>query len=225
VRLAVITAILASLALAAAPAALADGDPASDVLAGRALFNPIDSGVSLESQAQLDSVLAASERAGFPIRVALIAHADDLGTATSLWNEPPINYAHYLWYELSLRYSGQVLIVMPSGFGLYGPKTGPHVVSSTELAVRAPAPGPGERLASSALAAVPLLAAAAGHPIPASELAKATRSASPGEKVASRATFSPGVLITLLAGVLLIAVAWWASLRARPLRLKRSLGT
>jgi hypothetical protein len=225
VRLAVITAILASLALAAAPAALADGDPASDVLAGRALFNPIDSGVSEKSQAQLESVLAASQRAGFPIRVALIAQADDLGTATALWKQPAEYASDYLGIELSLEYRGQILVVMPDGFGLYGPKTGPHAVDATELAVRALAPGPGERLASSALAAVPLLAAAAGHPIPAGELAKATRSASAGEKSFHSNDFSPGVLVTLLAGALLIALAWWASLRARPLRLKRSLGT
>jgi hypothetical protein len=224
VRLAVITAILASMALAAAPAALADGDPASDVLAGRTLFNPINSGVSQKSQAQLESVLAASRRAGVPIRVALVASASDLGTVTKLWNDPK-DYAQYLWIELSLEYGGQVLVVMPNGFGLYGPSKGPHVVSSAETAVRAPAPGPGEQLATSAMAAVPLLAAAAGHPISASSLAAATRSSTAGEKSTATGDFSPGVVLTLIVGALLIALAWWASLRARPLRAERRLGT
>jgi hypothetical protein len=224
VRLAVITAILASMALAAAPAALADGDPASDVLAGRSLFNPIDSGVSQNSQAQLGGVLAASKRAGFPIRVALIASASDLGTATTLWNDPKA-YAQYLWIELSLEYGGQVLVVMPSGFGLYGPAKGPHIVSAAEAAVRAPAPGQGEQLATSALAAVPLLAAAAGHPIPSAGLAKATRSATAGEKSTATVDFSPAVVLTLVGGALLIALAWSASLYARPLRAERRLGT
>jgi hypothetical protein len=225
VRLAVITAILASVALAAAPAALADGDPASDVLAGRPLFNPIGSGVSQTSQTQLESVLAASQRAGFPIRVALIAKASDLGTASTLWNKPPKDYAYYLWTELSLQYGGQILVVMPSGFGLYGPANGARAVTAAEAAIRAPAPGPGEQLASSAIAAVPLLAAAVGHPIPSSELARATRNSTAGEKVASTGTFSPRALLALLVGVLLIALAWWASLRARPLRAERRLGT
>jgi hypothetical protein len=224
VRLAVITAILASVALAAAPAALADGDPASDVLVGRPLFNPIGSGVSQKSEVQLESVLAASQRAGFPIRVALIARAANLGTATTLWNSPK-NYAYYLWTELSLQYGGQILVVMPSGFGLYGPANGARAVTAAEAAVRAPAPGPGEQLASSAIAAVPLLAAAAGHPIPASELAAATRNSTAGEKVASAGTFSPHAILALLVGALLIALAWWASLRARPLRVERRLGT
>ena len=207
--------------LIAAPAALADGDPASDVLVESVLFNPID-GVSQAGQAELEAVLNASERAGFPIRVALIASANDLGTVTPLWNRPG-KYAAYLNTELSLSYRGQVLVVMPSGFGLHGPVRGPHKVSSAEEAVRAPAPGPGEQLASSALAAVPLLAAAAGHPIPASVLAAAERSATAGQKSVVGTHLSPGAVVALLLGALLIALAWWASLRARPLQLRRRL--
>ncbi len=214
-RLAVITAILASAALIAAPAALADGDPASDVLVENTLFNPIDSGVSLGSQARLEAVLSASARAGFPIRVALIAAADDLGTATALWRAPG-RYAQYLGYELSELYRGQVLVVMPSGFGLYGSRAGAHAVSRAEQNVRATAPGPGEQLATAALAAVPLLAAAAGHPIPAGALAAAGRSAAAGER-SGGAELPPTAIIALALGALLIAVAWTLSLRARPL--------
>ena len=87
-RLAVITAILASMALVAAPAALGDGDPASDVLAGRTVFNPIGSGVSATSQARLSAVLAASERAGFPIRVALIAGPERPGHGDQVLERP-----------------------------------------------------------------------------------------------------------------------------------------
>jgi hypothetical protein len=221
VRLAVITAILASAVLIAAPAALADGDPASDVLVESVVFNPID-GVSQASQAKLEAVLDASAHAGFPIRVALIAGVKDLGTVTPLWNRPA-KYAQYLDTELSLQYRGQLLVVMPNGFGLYGPARGPHAVSAAEKAVKAPAPGPGEQLATSALAAVPLLAAAAGHPIPAAALATAANSATVGEKASSTVGFSPGVVVALLVGVLLIALAWWASLRARPLQVGRRL--
>ena len=218
-RLAVITAILASAALIAAPAAFADGDPASDVLVENVVFNPID-GVSQASQAKLEAVLNASARAGFPIRVALIASAKDLGTVTPLWNQPA-NYAAYLDTELQTLYHGQVLVVMPNGFGLHGPPHGPHAVSPAEAAVRAPAPGPGEQLARSALAAVPLLAAAAGHPIPTAALAAAGRSATAGQKSVMGTSLLPGALVALLLGALLIALAWWASLRARPLQLRR----
>ncbi len=219
--LAVITAILASIALIAAPSALADGDPASDVLVQNRLFNPIDSGVSPASQARLEAILGASARAGFPIRVALIASATDLGTATALWNENPKYYAQYLGIELSELYSGQVLVVMPKGFGLHGPRSGAHAVTSAEGTVRATAPGPGPQLATAALSAVPLLARAAGHPIPASALAAADRAATRGEKVTVRSGFSASVAIALIVGALLIAASWSLSLRARPLQIRR----
>ncbi len=221
-RLAVITAILASVTLIAAPAAMADGDPASDVLVEKLYFQPIDLSLSPATEAQLQGVLAASQRAGFPIRVALIASQTDLGTVTSLWSDPK-TYAQYLQTELSMLYGGQVLVVMPNGFGLWGPSHGAHAVTSSELAVRAPAPAPGAQLAASAIAAVPLLARAAGHPIPASELAAADRSATAGAKSVVGTHFSPSVVIALLSGLLLIAVAWWASLRARPLQRGREL--
>jgi hypothetical protein len=221
VRLAAIIVILASAALITAPAAFADGDPASDVLVESVVFNPID-GVSLVSQARLEAVLKASARAGFPIRVALIASAKDLGTVTPLWGKPG-PYAAYLDTELSLSFRGQVLVVMPSGFGLHGPARGPRAVSAAEVAVKAPAPGPGEQLATSALAAVPLLAAAAGHPIPTSALAAAERSATAGQKNVAGTSLSPGAVVALLLGAFLIALAWWASLCARPLRLRRRL--
>jgi hypothetical protein len=221
VRLAAITAILASAVLIAAPSALADGDPASDVLVETVLFNPID-GVSQAAQAKLAAVLNASARAGFPIRVALIASAKDLGTVTPLWNEPG-KYAQYLDTELTMLYRGQVLAVMPSGFGLHGPPHGPHAVSPAEGAVRAPAPEPGAQLAASALAAIPLLAAASGHPIPATALAAAEHSATAGQKSVAGTDLSAGAVVALAVGVLLIALAWWASLRARPLQLRRRL--
>ena len=217
--LAVITAILASIALIAAPGAFADGDPASDVLVQNRLFNPIDSGVPLDSQARLQAVLNASARAGFPIRVALIASATDLGTATALWRDPK-DYARYLWIELSQLFGGQVLVVMPGGFGLYGTRSGPHAVTTAELGVRATSPGPGAQLATAALSAVPLLARAAGHPIPASALSAADRAAV-STSGAVTDTLAPGAVIALLVGGLMIAGAWGLSLRARPLQMRR----
>jgi len=219
----VITAILAGAALIGAPGALADGDPASDVLVGSTLFNPIDSGISLSSQARLEALLTASRRAGFPIRVALIASQNDLGTATALWNRPG-KYAAYLQLELSLMYGGQVLVVMPGGFGLHGPSSGAHAVTAAEGGVRASAPGPGEQLADSAISAVPLLARAAGHPIPASAIAAADH-ATLSDKAAVGAGLSPSAVIALVVGALLIAGAWVLSLRARPLQLRRGLGS
>ena len=215
-RLVFIIAILATVALIAAPAALADGDPASDVLVDYYLFNPVDSGISQSSQARLEAVLNASKQAGFPIRVALIASQGDLGTATVLWNKNPKFYAQYLGIELEDQAPGQVLVVMPKGFGVYGRTSGPDALRPAENSVRAIAPGPGEQLATAAISAVPLLARAAGHPIPAANLAAAERTTSPSTKGPSGNSFNPSVVIALVLGALLIAFAWTLSLRARP---------
>ena len=98
--------------------AAADGDPGSDVLLDQSLFYGADAGVTVKQELGLDRLLNATSSAGAPVRVALIAHPDDLGTVTALWNKPQ-TYANYLGYELSLAYTGRLLIVMPSGVGVY----------------------------------------------------------------------------------------------------------
>ncbi len=199
----------------AAPAALADGDPASDVLVNMTLFNPIDSGISFATIDRLQQLLADSEKAGFHIRVAMINSPADLGTATALWDKPG-HYAQYLSYELSALYHGQILVVMPNGFGLYGTAPGKYAVTKAELEVRALSPAPGAGLAAAALSAVPLLAHAAGHSLPAG-----------GYKLVSAPAAGSGTplagLIALMLGALLIAGCWRASLKARPLSFSRQV--
>jgi len=199
--------------LFAAPAAFADGDPASDVLVNMTIFNPIDSGISFSKIDRLKQMLAGGAKAGFQIRVAMINSPTDLGTATALWDKPP-RYAQYLSYELSTLYQGQILVVMPNGFGLYGPPHGRYAVTRAELGVRALSPGRGPGLAAAALSAIPLLARASGHSIPLS-----------GLKVVSAPPARSGTplagLIALLLGALLIAGSWRASLKARPLSFSR----
>ncbi len=114
---------LAMVALAVAlwpTSALADGDPASDVLVSATLFLPADAGFTLHQQSELGALLAASARSGYPLRVAVIASPSDLGSITPLWRQPA-SYAGFLGQELSLVYKGTLLVVMPNGFGLYGP--------------------------------------------------------------------------------------------------------
>jgi len=107
---------LALLALALIPAhALADGDPGSDVLLDQNLFSSV---LSDSQQVQLGDLLNATSAVGDPIRVAVIANQSDLGTVTTLWDQPQ-RYSEYLGYELSLTYAGRLLIVMPNGFGVY----------------------------------------------------------------------------------------------------------
>ena len=73
------------------------------------------------AQRQLVAAVAAANRAGFAIRVAVIANDYDLGSVTELWHQPR-TYARFLGVELSLAHRRQrLLVVMPNGFGFNWP--------------------------------------------------------------------------------------------------------
>jgi len=101
-------------------AAIADGDPGSDVLVYQPSFVPPDAHVPIGDQVSLSTMLRDAAHRNGPIRVAIIAKRDDLGAVTALWRKPQA-YAHFLGVELSLGYKGQLLVVMPNGFGLNWP--------------------------------------------------------------------------------------------------------
>lgn len=200
-----LTFVIVALATVAWPsAALADGDPASDVLVGSSLFLPPDAGLTQHQQSELSALLGAAARSGYELRVAVIASPADLGSVTPLWRQPQA-YAGFLGQELSLLYRGTLLVVMPDGFGLYGPGA---AAPDQRAAVSGKPTG---RLGPTSIAAVQRLAAAAGHPVSVGPIQ--TRA------VPSRTDYA--ALIALALGAVLIAGAWIASLRARPLRFRR----
>jgi cytochrome oxidase Cu insertion factor (SCO1/SenC/PrrC family)/thiol-disulfide isomerase/thioredoxin len=100
--------------------AAADGDPGSDVLVYQPLFVAADAHVSIADQLRLGGMLRSAARSGAPIRVAIIARRDDLGSVTALWRRPQA-YARFLGIELSLAYKGPLLVVMPNGLGVSWP--------------------------------------------------------------------------------------------------------
>jgi hypothetical protein len=190
--------------------ALADGDPASDVLIGQSAFLPWDAGATPAQQARLGAILGAAARDGYPIRVAVIASQSDLGSVTALWRQPEL-YARFLDQELSLAYRGPVLIVMPNGVGLASAAP----LSTAERAATA-ATGKAASIARPQLTAVAesaaeKLAAAAGHPLPAAVLTSAAAPSAAGASSTGTTAY-----LVLAAGAVLIAIAWAASLRARP---------
>ncbi|MDX6466409.1 MAG: hypothetical protein QOI27_1449 [Gaiellaceae bacterium] len=111
-----LAALIVLAALLAVPAARADGDPASDYLIGQKVFFPYDMKVPASTQQQLVAVVDEANRAGFPIRVAMIWTSYDLGSITGLWRKPQL-YARFLGAELRYVYKDRLLIVMPNGFG------------------------------------------------------------------------------------------------------------
>ncbi len=200
-------AALVGLAGVSAPAALADGDPASDVLVYDSVFNPPDSGAKPEQAALLAATVQAASRAGYPIRVALINSSADLGTVTELWENAP-SYAQYLGKELSLQFHGVVLVVMPQTDGLYVPLRTIPAGDRKGMSGLAPA---GSNLADAAIQIVARLAADNGVRLPA-KLAVPTASPS------SSAGSSPLPLVGFIVGLVAVAGAWGISLRARPVR-------
>lgn len=209
------TAVLTLAGAAFAGSARADGDPASDVLATQSLFLPWDANVPSAQQARLESVVASAAHHGFPIRVALIASASDLGSVTALWGAP-VEYAQFLGEELSLVFKGPLLVVMPHGFGLHGFSQAPATLESALAGIRAPTDG--AQLAEVTIMAIERLAAAGGHALPASA-ASATAAVSAGG--GGEGSIGAGDWIVFLLGCVAIAAAWAASLRARPLRAPR----
>ncbi len=186
---------------------LADGDPASDVLATQALFLPQDAGTSLRKAVELSALLQAASHSGFQIRVALIASQADLGSISELWREPR-RYAQYLGQELSLVYRGPLLVVMPDGYSVYR-VAGPRSAEQSAIAGLGP---PGVALANGAIAAVQRLAAADGHSLP---LPSASLSS-------SLSSTDPVAWLVFAIGAALVGVAWTLSLRARPFGLSAS---
>ena len=146
-------------AAGAAQSARADGDPASDYLLGAKIFLPYDAKFPARQSAQLTGLIAAANRAGFKIRVALIWSDYDMGSVTSLWRRPH-TYAKFLGLELGFVYKQRLLIVMPNGFGFNWPKHSP--AAEYALLSKIPIPPGAGGLLGAATTAVTKLAAAEG---------------------------------------------------------------
>ena len=158
-RVAVALCVAAACVAASASVARADGDPASDYRVSRKVFVSSQRVVGSRAQRELLATVAAANRAGFPIRVAIISSDYDMGSITALWRRPAL-YARFLGLELASAYRGRLLVVMPNGFGL----SWPGRPTSQEHALLAKVViGPGEAgLLGAAQAAVRRLAGADG---------------------------------------------------------------
>jgi hypothetical protein len=115
-RFAIATGLIAAGAVPVSPA-LANGDPASDVLFATDIYYPSSRPVPTASGRALDAIVREAKRRGRPIKVVLIASRTDLGTAASLFDYPD-RYAGFLTTELDKYVTAPVLIVTPRGFGL-----------------------------------------------------------------------------------------------------------
>jgi hypothetical protein len=163
-------------ALALVPPALADGDPASDVLYTQWFSLPFESPVPKPVSQRLDDVVQQARANGYPIKVAVIGQPADLGTAYALWKKPQ-EYARFLGQELVFLYKGPLLIVMPNGFGVYHFRQSVAKERKALAGVTVYQNGI-NGLVDSGVVAVARLAAADGHPVRTPPLAKFSNSGS-----------------------------------------------
>jgi hypothetical protein len=171
----VVLAVAVSAWAAAAGLAWADGDPASDVLLYQSAFFPY-AAPSSSAKTDLLSATAAAQKAGFPIRVAVIQATQDLGADPELFGKPQL-YARFLDSELlSASFLGVLIVVMPQGVGIAGggklidhkQKFKPRPIGKLQRAL-AQVPPPhtidSDTLTATGVVAVRVVAKAAGHPI------------------------------------------------------------
>jgi len=111
-------AIIVVMTIAVYPAsALADADPASDVLLAQNAFYPYQPPVTHALEAAMETVLRAAARAGLPLKVAVIGSREDLGAIPEFFGRPQ-QYARFLDKEISYNNQPPLLVVMPAGFGV-----------------------------------------------------------------------------------------------------------
>jgi len=184
--------------VAAAPAQVAETDPASDVLLLRDVYYPYDPPVPSDQQAQLDSVVRQLRDQGVPMKLALISGTSDLGSRSGYLGRPG-PYNAYLTRNLDDGSDKIVLTVMHGGIAASGATA---AQARALQSVRPPERGGGEALARAALLSVTRLAEAGGQTV------RVPTRATSGEPVASGGGSGTAWLAfaPLLAGIALAAV-------------------
>lgn len=149
---------------------MADGDPASDVLLLQDVYLPYAPGVPAPLGKTITDLLKTTRKAGFQLKVAIIASRQDLGAVPQFFGRPQ-SYAAFLQSEIAFNTKKPLLIVMREGYGAVALPTG------TETALEGlppPKSAKGDDLGRSAVTAILKLSAAAGHPVPAPKLPAAS---------------------------------------------------
>jgi hypothetical protein len=181
--------------------ALADGDPASDILYAQDVFLPYVHPVSKPAAVRLQKVVAASRRGHYPVKVALISGPSDLGVVPGLFGQPQ-NYARFMTEEMRGQIVDPVLVVMPDGLGF---AVSGRPLSLGPVTNLKPGPTPDD-LASAASTAIPKLAEANGH----------TLSGLPPDPNASKGGGVSGTVIALIVfGVLALLAGALVAARRR----------
>lgn len=185
-----------------APTALADGDPASDVLLLQDVYLPYFPAPSKAASSTLTGLLKQVRSAGYPMKVAVIAGRGDLGAYPEVFGRTQ-SYARLLAKEIRFKvHRPHLLVVMPAGFGSLnlGPQAA-KVLDAIEIDRKTKS---SDALVDAATRAVAAVATANGHPTKVPEARAAPGSTSPGSSHTLLYVIA-GVIVAL--GIALIAVS------------------
>ncbi len=150
------------LVLLGAPAgALAHGDPSSHYLESGNFYPGFTvKAPSQANQLKLMGLLAAADKAGYPVKVSLLGDEGDVYDKPEMLRNPQ-RYANYIAAALKssqVPLGAPVVVVSPYGIGVAGP-------GAAKIAT-VPGAG-GDQLGDAAMTAMRQLATADGHPLPA----------------------------------------------------------
>jgi hypothetical protein len=175
IRLLPVLAVAAAVALLPSQAR-ADGDPASDVLLLQDVYLPYAPGIPTDLGRTITDLVKETRKAGFPLKVAIIADPKDLGAVPQFFGRSQA-YAPFLESEIAFNSKKPLLTVMPSGYGVAA------LPSGSENGLKGFAPpksANGDDLGRAAVGAIVKLSKAAGHPVPAPKLPKGSGSGGGG---------------------------------------------
>ena len=182
----------------AAPAARADADPASDILLTQSAFFPYQPNTVTQGlQTQMQTLLKETAAAGFPIKVAIVATATDLGGVADLFSQPQ-RYATFLSSEISFNTKSPLLVVMPNGMATA------NIASSRSLATVTLDHSTSDAMTASAVTAIEKLAAENGHPVKPPPAPSGSSSGSGGGSSTAVVLGAVVVLLLLALGVALM---------------------
>jgi hypothetical protein len=186
-------------ALALPSTALADGDPASDVLLFRDVYLPYAPPPDKAQAKQLEGLLAQLRKQGYPIKVALIETPGDLGAYPQLFGKAA-PYAKLLESEIVFKVHKPRLVVVMQGGDVSGRNLGAKG-DAILAGIKPDAAARSTGLVAAATKAVVQLAAAGGHQV---KVPEATGNKSGGS---SHAALYAIAAVIVLAGIGLVAVS------------------
>jgi hypothetical protein len=192
-RLRMLAVAALAVALAAPSAARADSDPASDTLLLQDVFLPVEPALSQSDASAIRKLAATMKKAGYPLKVAIIATPNDLGLVPQIFGKPQY-YAGYLGREIDFNKKNNLLVVMPAGYGTNN--VAPNVARA--LSGLKPPGSNLDQMARSTVDAMSRLSKAAGHPVKAPDVGGGSGSGGTSPAV----IFGVPVILLALAGAL-----------------------